>query len=63
MIPSKWNRTKPREHDREACRLRHRVDSFFAGSREFRAMATRYDRTAASFASGIDLVSGVVVAR
>jgi len=41
---------------------RHLVDSFLAGTREFRAIATRYDRTAESFAAGIHFVAGVVAA-
>jgi len=43
---------------------RHLVDSFFAKTktREFRAIATRYDRTDGSFVAGIHLVAGVVAA-
>ncbi len=62
VIPPKRNRAAPREHDREMYGWRHLVDSFFAKTREFRAIATRYDRTAASFAAGIHLVAGVVAA-
>jgi len=62
VIPPKRNRAVPREHDREMYGWRHMVDSFFAKTREFRAIAPRYDRTAASFAAGIHLVAGVVAA-
>ncbi len=62
VIPSKRNRTEPREHDREMYGWRHQVENFFARTREFRAIATRYDRTDASFAAGIHLVAGVVAA-
>jgi len=41
---------------------RHLVENFFSKTREFRAIATRYDRTAESFAAGIHLVAGVVAA-
>ncbi len=61
-VPPKRNRTVPREHDREMYGWRRLVDSFFAKTREFRAIATRYDKTAASFAAGIHLVAGVVAA-
>ncbi len=61
-VPPKRNRTAPREHDREMYGWRHLVDSFFAKIKEFRAIATRYDRTAASFAAGIHPVAGVVAA-
>ncbi len=62
VIPSKRNRTEPREHDREMYGWRHQVENFFAKIKEFRAIATRYDRTDASFAAGIHLVAGVVAA-
>ena len=41
---------------------RHMVDSFLPKPGEFRAIAARYDRTAAGFAAGIHLVAGVVAA-
>ena len=62
VIPSRRNRTEPREHDREMYGWRHQVENFFAKIKEFRAVATRYDKTDASFAAGIHLVAGVVAA-
>ena len=62
VVPSKRNRAEPREHDREMYRWRHQVENFFARIKEFRAIATRYDKTDASFAAGIYLVAGVVAA-
>jgi len=53
VIPSRRNRTAPREHDREMYGWRHLVDSFLAKTREFRAIATRHDRTGESFTAGI----------
>ncbi len=62
VIPARRNRIEPRHHDREMYRWRHRTGNFFARIREFRAVATRYDKTDASFAAAIHLVSGVVAA-
>ena len=62
VIPARRNRTNPRHHDREMYRWRHRIENFFARIREFRAVATRYDKTDTSFAAAIHLVSGVVAA-
>ncbi len=62
VIPSRRNRTEPREHDREKYGWRHRVENFFARIKEFRAIATRYDKTATSFAAGIHLIAGVAAA-
>ena len=62
VIPARRHRTKPRDHDREMYRWRHRTGNVLARIREFRAVATRCDRTDAGFAAAIHLVSGVVAA-
>ncbi|MCY4300214.1 MAG: transposase [Aestuariivita sp.] len=63
VIPPKKNRTLPRTFDRDAYRDRHRIENFFCKIKEFRAIATRYDKTASSFAAGIHLVAGIIAAR
>jgi len=63
VIPPKKNRTLPRTFDRDTYRERHRIENFFCKIKEFRAIATRYDKTASSFAAGIHLVAGVIAAR
>ena len=63
VIPPKRNRKKPRKHDREMCGRRHTVENFFAKIKEFRSIATRYDKTDESFAAGIYLIAGVIAAR
>ena len=62
VIPARRRRTVPREHDREMYKWRHQIENFFARIKEFRAISTRYDKTDASFAAAIHLVSGVVAA-
>ncbi len=62
VIPPRRNRTKPRHHDREMYRWRHRTGNVFARIKEFRSIATRYDKPGESFAAAIHLVSGVVAA-
>ncbi len=63
VIPSKRNRTARRGRDRDVSGRRRPVESFFAGTGEFRAIATRHHRTDGSFAAGIHPVAGVVAAR
>ncbi len=63
VIPPKRNRAEPREYDREMGGWRHRIENFFAKIEEFRAIATRYDRTDESFAAAIHLVAGVIAAK
>ena len=63
VIPSRRNRTARRGRDRDVYGWRHLVENFFSRTKEFRAIATRYDKTDGSFAAGIHLVAGVVAAR
>ncbi len=44
-IPARKNWTYLREHDRVMYKWRHRIENFFAKIREFRAVATRYDKS------------------
>ena len=63
VIPSKKNRSKARKHDRTVYGWRHPVENFFAKIKEFRAVATRYDKTLESFAATVHLVAGVIAAK
>ena len=49
VIPSKKNRTCCRLIDRVRYRQRTRVERFFNRLKDFRRLATRYEKTAASF--------------
>jgi len=49
VIPSKKNRTLCRLIDRARYRQRNRVERFFNRLKDFRRLATRYEKTAASF--------------
>jgi len=42
---------------------RHLVENFFAAIKEFRRIATRYDKTDSSFKAMLYLVSGLVGSR
>ena len=63
VIPSKSNRKNPRDHDEEMYKWRHQIENYFAKIKEFRAIATRYDKTVVSFGALINLVAGVIAAR
>ena len=62
VIPPKRNRAAPRDHDREMYKWGHQIENFLARIKEFRAVATRHDKTDESFAAGIHLVAGVIAA-
>ena len=63
VIPPKANRKATIAFDREMYRWRHLVENAFAKLKEFRAIATRYDKTDVSFAAGIHLAAAVIAAR
>ena len=56
VIPSKANRVTPRETDFALYRERNLVERFFGKLKQFRAIATRYDKLATTFLAAIALV-------
>jgi transposase len=46
-------------YDRAAYRRRHRIENLWARLKEWRALATRYDKTAASFLGGLHLAAAL----
>ncbi len=57
VIPPKANRLLPRDFDRALYKARHLIENFFAKLKQFRAIATRYDKTARNFLAGIHLAA------
>ena len=51
VIPSKANRKIQRDYDAEVYKWRHLVENYFAKIKEFRGIATRYDKTDCSYAA------------
>ena len=60
VIPSRSTTKKPREYDRHLYKERHLVENFFARLKQYRAIATRYDKTARNFLGAIHLVASMV---
>lgn len=60
VIPSKRNRRYPREYDKELYKARHLIENFFAKLKQYRAIATRYDKLAESFLGAIYLAATVI---
>jgi transposase len=59
-IPSKSNRKKPIEHDRELYRQRHKIENMFGRLKDWRRIHTRYDRCAHTFMSAICIAAAVI---
>ncbi len=60
VIPPKRNRKEPRPYDRELYKARHLIENFFCKLKQFRAIATRYDKTAHNFLAAVYLASTVI---
>jgi transposase len=57
VIPSKKNRLHPTAHDRHIYKERNIVERFFQKIKRFRRIATRYDKTARMYLTGVMFVS------
>lgn len=60
VVPPKKNRTEQCEYDEEMYKWRHLVENFFQKLKQYRAIATRYDKRASSFLGGIHLAAAVI---
>ena len=56
VIPPRANCKTPRECDFALYRERNLVERFFNNIKHFRAIATRYEKTARNFLAGVHLV-------
>ncbi len=60
VIPPKRSRIVQRFYDRHLYKARHLIENFFCKLKQFRAIATRYDKTARHFLSAIYLASTAI---
>jgi len=63
VIPSKANRKQPIPCDFEMYKWRHLIENFFCSLKQFRRIATRYEKTDQSFAAMIHLVAIAIALR
>ena len=61
VIPPKRNRKIQREYDRDLYGARHLAENFFCKLKQFRAIATRYDKTARNFLAAIQFVASIIL--
>ena len=61
VIPPKRNRTVQRKYDKELDKERHLIENFFCKLKQFRAIATRYDKTARNFLAAVYLIGAVIL--
>ena len=60
VIPPRANRSSLRDYDRQPDGERHLIENFFAKIKQFRAIATRYEKTARNFLAAVHLVASVI---
>lgn len=46
--------------DKELYKKRHKIENFFSRLKDFRAIATRYDKTATNFLAGVLLAAAII---
>ena len=63
VIEQHPNRTAPRDIDRHIYRWRHLIENFFQKIKEFRRIATRYDKTDKSFQAFLYACSTIINTR
>ena len=60
VIPPRSNRKLQRLYDKEMYKARHLMENFYCKLKQYRAIATRYDKTAINFLAGIHLAAAVI---
>ena len=60
VIPPKPNRLTPPDFDRDLYKERHLIENFFCKLKQFRAIATRYDKTARNFLAAVHLAAAII---
>jgi|GEM_PF-193768 len=59
VIPPKSNRKTRRSYNEPLYEARHLVENFFCWAKQFRAIATRYDKTARNFLAAVHMVGAL----
>ena len=63
VIPPKANRKMQRDYDTHMYKWRYLIENYFAKIKEFRSIATRYDKTDTSYAANWYLTATLIAAR
>jgi transposase len=60
VIPPRRNRKQHRTYDSHLYKARHLIENFFAKLKQYRAIATRYDKLAVNFLGAIHLAAVII---
>jgi len=61
VIPPKSNRKIQRGYDKELYKERHKIENFFLKLKQYRAIATRYDKTDERFLAAIYAATSIIL--
>ena len=61
VIPPKKNRLQPREYDRHTYKERNLVERFWSKAKQFRRVATRYEKKAVNFLAFVQMAAIMVM--
>ena len=60
VVPNKSNRKQPFSFDKKSYKQRHRIENAFSRLKDFRRIATRYDKLARNFLASVCLAAAIV---
>jgi len=60
VIPNKSNRKRPFRFNKQAYKWRHRIENAFCRLKDFRRIATRYDRLARNYLASVCLIAAII---
>ena len=60
VIPPRSTRKAPRPFDKQLYKARHLIENFYCKLKQFRAIATRYDKTERNFLAAIYLAAAII---
>jgi transposase len=60
VIPPKQNRKEQRVYDKELYKARHLIENFFSKLKQFKGIATRYDKRTKTYLGAIYLAAAVI---
>ena len=60
VIPPRQNRTAPRQIVEALYQTRHMIENFFCKLKQFRGIATRYDKIARNFLAALHLTAPTI---
>jgi len=60
VIPPKSNRLEQIDYDKELYKARHLIENFFAKLKQYRAIATRFDKRAHNYLGAVYMVAAIL---